>query len=200
MYRLDPSASEVWILVDKAGPLASVGHRHVITAGALRGFALVAANGRSHADLRFPVAALSVDAPAAMARFHQDEKLSAGDRAGTRRHMLGDSVLDARRFPWIRLHVTVPHTAPGTGAALEVTIHLHGVTRTIEITGTLARDSGHWQVTGAFHISQSAFGITPYSVMLGALRVQDKLEIRYHLAFDSWRPAEKGTQTPHAQS
>jgi len=40
---------------------------------------------------------------------------------------------------------------------------------------------GRVLVSGDFRLRQSDFGITPYSVMRGALAVQDELTVRYRL-------------------
>lgn len=208
VYRLDSDESAVWVLVDKTGPLAAAGHRHVITAGKLHGFALVHSTTSAHGQVRFPVAALSVDPPAAMARFHVDEKFSAEDRAGTRRHMLGASVLDARVYPQVWLKVRLADARPGKDRPLHVTVHLHGVTRTFDTDALLVHgpDESGWRISGQFALKQTAFGITPYSVALGALRVKNAIHIHYRLTFVPWhrlvscRCQGRGEAPPHGLS
>jgi hypothetical protein len=36
-------------------------------------------------------------------------------------------------------------------------------------------------VSGTMHFNQSDFGIVPYSVLNGALRVQDRLDLRFRI-------------------
>ncbi len=187
VYRLDNAKSKVWILVDKAGPLASFGHRHVIKVGHLLGFATVVSGDATHADVRFPVASLEVDRPKAMLRFGIDEKPSAADIKGTRNHMLGKSVLDADRYPWVSLKLSIAQTRAGS-EPIKAIIQLHGQQKTLSLNTTLAHPAQAWTVTGGFSIKQTEFGITPYSVMLGALRVKDKIKIRYDLVFVPWKP------------
>ncbi len=187
VYRLDDAESNVWILVDKAGPLASFGHKHVIEVGRLQGFAAVNPGKATRADVRFPVASLRVDRPAALKHFGIEEKLSDADRAGTREHMLGKSVLDAEHYPWVNLRIDIAHTNAGS-EPLKAAIRLHGEQHALSLTATLAHPARTWTVTGHFPIKQTQFGITPYSVMLGALRVKDTIEIRYDLVFVPWNP------------
>lgn len=187
VYRLDASASRVLILVGKAGPLAHFGHRHAIAVRKLRGFAETTARG-GRANLVFPVAALEVDPPALRAGLGPAyaEPLDAEARAGTRKHMLGPEVLDAARFPRIALAVTA--ASGDSSAALAVRITLHGMTRTLDVRGLVVRHNDELFADGTFGVMQSEFGITPYSAVLGALRVADRLEIRYRLVFRRWCP------------
>lgn len=185
IYRLDARDSTVWVLVGKAGPLSSLGHRHVITVGSLHGFAGVGENGNGHADLRFPVAALVVDPAAAAKTYPHYSAPSDEDVAGTRRHMLGP-VLESNRYPWVLLHVQGRIGAPAT--PIEATITLHGVRRTMAIGGDFSLRGSRLTARGEFPIKQTDFDITPYSIMLGALRVKNTLRIRYHLIFKVWCP------------
>lgn len=194
VYRLDAGQSQVRVLVDKAGPLSGLGHRHVITVGDLHGFAEFEANGRGRADLRFPVATLVVDPAAAKKIYPHYSMPSSEDVAGTRKHMLGP-VLDSSRYPWVSLHVEGAITA--TAPAPRAVIALHGVSRTITLDGGSSRSGSRLTAQGEFTIKQSDFGITPYSVLGGALRVKDTLRIRYHLVFAAWCPAPlSGTKPP----
>lgn len=187
VYRLDADKSSVWILVDKAGPLATFGHRHVIEVGHLTGFASVSPGAATHADVRFPVASLEVDRPAALEHFGVKEKLSDADRQGTRRHMLGRNVLDASRYPWVNLRIDIAHTRAGS-APFKALLQLHGTQKTLRLRTNLRHAARAWTVTGSFSIKQSQYGITPYSIMLGALRVKNKIDIRYDLVFVPWNP------------
>lgn len=193
IYRLDAAKSDVKVLVDKAGPLSGVGHRHVITVGGLRGFARIDENGNGQADLRFPVNALDVDPAAAKKIYPRYSMPSKEDVAGTREHMLGP-VLESSRYPWVTLHVEGTIETPSPG--LSATITLHGVRRKIKITGDFVRQGNELTVQGDFPIKQSEFGIVPYSVMMGALRVKDAIRIRYHIRFSAWCGAAISSKVP----
>ncbi|MGH8128833.1 MAG: YceI family protein [Gammaproteobacteria bacterium] len=193
VYRLNAGASTVHVLVDKAGLFSGVGHRHVVTVAGLRGFARLDSNGAGHADLSFPVAALVPDPVAAQKIYPHYSMPSAEDIAGTRAHMLGP-VLDSKRYPWVTLHIQ--GRIDGASPVLLAAITLHGIRHKLKIGGKFTRHGSDLTAQGEFSIKQSAFGITPYSVMLGALRVKDTLQIRYHLVFNAWCPAPpsaKGT-------
>lgn len=190
VYRLAGGDSRVLVLVGKAGVLAGAGHTHVIAIERLRGFAEIGARG-AQADLVFPLRAMRVDPPAirsALGGEYADTRISAGQRAGTRSHMLGASSLDARDYPRVHLAITRPGTTPGAATTLQIRITLHGHTRAIRVPARIQISASALVASGGFDIRQSAFGIVPYSLLLGALRVKDSLRIRYHLVFYRWPP------------
>ncbi|MGH8271010.1 MAG: hypothetical protein ACRESG_01630 [Gammaproteobacteria bacterium] len=192
VYRLDPDDSQVLVLVDKAGALADFGHIHVIAVGGLRGFARVARNRRGAVHLAFPLRALVVDPPAARSALGGEyaKTLSPEQRQGTRRNMLGASVLDAARYPWVKLTIAAPVTGTTGTSALLARISMHGVGQNIRTTGRYSVSTQWLLVAGDFKLRQSDFDIQPYSALLGALRVADEIEIRYHLAFKRWCPSQ----------
>lgn len=194
MYRLNAQASTVWIRVGKTGPLAAFGHRHVISVGRLYGFARLDATGTGQADLRFQVAALAVDTAAAEKHYHHYSRPTAKDITGTRTHMLGPGVLDRVHYPWVSLHIR--GTLGKTSRALTATITLHGIQRTLKITGHFMYSRSHLSAQGEFSIKQSNFNITPYAILLGALQVKDTIRIRYHLVFNVWCPNLPPAKTP----
>jgi hypothetical protein len=105
-YVIDARRSEVLVLVYRDGPMASLGHNHVIAVRQLSGLVVVAGElDRSHWQLDFPVDALSVDEPQLRAAQGEEFRTTLGDAAiaGTRAHMLGAALLDAASFPVIHL-------------------------------------------------------------------------------------------------
>lgn len=188
VYRLDRDASQVLVLVGKAGPFAGAGHDHVIVVGDLTGFARLGPDG-GQADLNFPVRALVVDPPDARSALGgaYAEPLDAEARSGTRKHMLGAASLDAAEYPRVALAVAGPE--PRTDSTpLTVRLTLHGTTREFTLRSRMIRTDDSLLAAGSFDILQSNYGIQPYSVLLGALRVKDRLQIRYHLVFERWKP------------
>ena len=65
---------------------------------------------------------------------------------------------------------------------LRVRINLHGVTRDVETPAQIQElPGGAVLVSGRLEIRQSDFGIVPYSVLGGALQVQDRLDLRFRI-------------------
>lgn len=182
VYRIDPKASEVRIQVYRDGSLARFGHNHLIS-GPVQGYAWIpAAPDPARADLFVRVDDLEVDG-AELRRQSGAEFAEAVDAkaiAGTTENMRGPEVLDARRHPFVRVHVAMDDPSGGLWH-LRVRITLGGKTHTLTTPGQVTRRRDRMTVNGEFVVRQSDFGITPYSVLGGALRVRDELRISYRL-------------------
>jgi hypothetical protein len=187
LYRVDESRSELRILVYRAGPLARLGHNHVMVNRALRGEVKLADSG-SGFWLNVPAAGFLVDE----ARARREEGADFGNevpedaRSGTLRNMLGTAVLDADEFPVITIQSTAvasPNGASGSGSMLAtVAISVAGHESKIDVPFTLQSDSDQLTATGSFDVRQSQLGLTPYSLMLGALQVRDEMTIKFKIA------------------
>ena len=62
-----------------------------------------------------------------------------------------------------------------------VAIRVAGHQSTIEVPATIRSDSRQVSATGSLDLRQSALGLTPYSLMLGALQVQDAMTIKFRI-------------------
>ena len=172
VLRIDAAASLVEIEVRRAGALAALGHDHLIAARGIEGFVLPE-DGR--ADLLVRLDQLSVDEADLRASAGFTTQPSADAIAGTRRNMF-DKVLETGRFPNAQLAI-----ARLSADQLEVTITLKGVTRSQPIPAVITQSGQSMTVSGRLSLLQSDFGITPFSVMGGALSVQDRVEMRFRI-------------------
>ena len=186
-YQVVPARSEVRILAWRDGPLARLGHNHVLVSHELEG-ELSMADGleRVRFELRLPVTTLVLDEPAARreegAEFASEP--SAADVAGTRRNLLGPAVLDAEHYPRLRVAGVgaVPETEPGAGRyRVRLRIELRGQATELEVPVTVAIAEDELAAAGEFRVAQSFLGLTPFSIALGALRVADELLVRVHI-------------------
>lgn len=120
--------------------------------------------------------------------------LSASEKAKVERQIASPAVLDAARYPEIVLDVT-GFQPEGTAPANEWTgtltgeLTLHGQTHPVEIPVEAALEGGTLTATGSFDVRQSRFGIDPWSRYFGAVRVADRVRIRFNLTAD-----ESGTR------
>jgi polyisoprenoid-binding protein YceI len=174
VYRIDPARSRVIIEVRRAGALARFGHDHVVSGHDVQGY--VAPEGR-RADLYLPLDRLVVDDPAMRADAGFDTRPSEADIAGTRANML-ERVLEARRFPWLLVQV---RAAALDASTMAVSITLHGTTRALQVPVQLSREGAEIAASGRFEVRQSDFGITPFSILGGAIQVEDRLALRFAL-------------------
>jgi len=172
VYTVDPQASLVAVTVRRAGPMARLGHDHVVASHTLAGHV---APGTGSADLSFRLDQMTVDEPQLLREAGIDKQPSAQAVEGTRTNMLGP-VLDAQRYPVVTLHAQ--QQADG---GIGVAVTLHGVTRTLALPATVRIDAPQLSASGTARLKQTDFGITPFSVGGGLLSVQDELEVRYHI-------------------
>lgn len=185
LYELVGPQSQVHIYVYRAGAFSRMGHNHVVSSRTLSARAWLHPQfTRSGFELSLPVEQFVVDDPQARRAAGKEfpPELSAQDKEATRRNMLGPEVLDAARYPTIAVHVA--HVA-GSLQAPQITarVTIKDVTRDVQVPVRLAVEDGQLSAKGEFELQQTDFGIKPYSVMLGALAVQDRLRVRFDLLF-----------------
>jgi len=184
VLAIDGAASDFHWLVYKSGALARLGHNHVIAVPNLSGSVTVGAQdlSASHFEFVIPVADLVID----------DAKLRSGlgeefasvptakDVEGTRHNMLTDRVLDGDKFPTIRVTGAGPLGAAGA-QTFKVKIELLG--RTVDLTVptkvTVADD--RVEASGAFDLNHADLGMQPFTALMGALAVGEKISFSYHV-------------------
>jgi hypothetical protein len=190
VFAIDTDQSELRILVYRAGPMARLGHNHVLVNRALCGAAgLPDTAGAAGFWLKVPLARFEVDDAQARALEGTDfaAEVSQSAKSGTLEHMLGASLLDAAEFPAIIVHGAAQSGA-GQGLAgtatltAKVAVNVAGHESTIDVPFTLKADSSRLLATGTLELRQTALGLTPYSLMLGALQVQDAMTIKFKIA------------------
>ncbi len=172
VLRIDPASSVVVLTVRRGGSLARFGHDHVVASHGIQGYVAPEA-GR--ADLYVALDGLQVDEPALRAEAGLDTQPSEADIEGTRANMR-EKVLETGRFPFALIHAT--SGAPGT---LAVELTLHGARRSFEVPAKLEKQGEDLAVQGRFAFNQSDFGITPFSILGGAVQVQDRVELRFRV-------------------
>jgi hypothetical protein len=178
VLRVDPAASLVVLTVRRGGSLARLGHDHVVASHGVQGYVAPQA-GR--ADLYVALDELAVDEPALRTEAGLDTQPSASDIEGTRTNML-DKVLETARFPFALIHAA--RSADGN---LRVEITLHGTKRSFDVPAKIEMRGGELDAQGQFAFKQSDFGLTPFSILGGAIAVQDRVEIRFHVVARSGR-------------
>jgi hypothetical protein len=183
-YTVDAAGSNVHWLVYKAGAMARLGHNHTIAIGDLRG--TVRTNGgalaASRFELEFTVANLVVDDPTLRSTLGADfaSVPTPKDIEGTRGNMLTERVLDGEKFPKIRITGTGP---VGNAGAQTLAVKVEMLGRTVDLTvpTKVTVDDEHVQATGEFELNHADLGMEPFSVMMGALQVGEKLSFSYNV-------------------
>jgi len=182
-YTIDSQASLLVVKVYRDGQLASLGHNHVISSRDLQGEIYLAESIRDTAfEIRLPVASLDIDSPALRAAAGDDfpGELDTDAILGTRSNLLGGQQLDVASWPEIVLRSRSINSAPPdftvmVDMAFKAHISSFAVPVQLEISGDQLK------VAGTFTILQTEFGMQPFSVMMGALRVRDAIDVEFHI-------------------
>ncbi len=182
-YAIDPQRSRLQIFVFRGGRLARLGHSHVISSPELSGRLVLGATlRRSRVDLAVPVASLVVD-DAAQRQAAGPEfatRPTPQEIAATRRNLLGPRVLDAERYPLVKVRGRwLGGEPPDLAGQLE--IEVRGERRCLPVSVRVESRSAEVVVVGEVRMLQSDFGIQPFSILMGGLRVRDELLIRFRL-------------------
>jgi len=178
-FAVDPQASEVRLLVYRDGPLARFGHNHVFI-GRVEGEIRAGDTAAGSAfRLEIPVASLAVDPPAARTEEGAEfaAEVSEPARLGTRENLLGEDVLDAGRYPLIRI-ASVALAGPRWNPTVTARITLRGVTRDVRFPAAVFQSGDALEVIAGFRVRHSDFGIKPFTVLGGGLLVRDAIDIR----------------------
>ena len=176
VFRVDPAESLVVIEVRRAGSLARLGHDHVVASHEIGGYV---APDEGRADLYVALARMQVDEAALRAEAGFDTQPSESDIEGTRANMLA-KVLEADKFPFALISVAGAN-AKEKKTTLAVAITLHGHMRTLQVPAEIEADADKIGVTGRLSFEQTDFGITPYSLLGGAIAVKNGVELRFRI-------------------
>src|SRR5713226_9684384 len=176
VFRVDPAESLVVIEVRRAGSLARLGHDHVVASHEVGGYV---APDEGRADLYVALERLAVDEAALRAEAGFDTQPTESDIDATRANMLV-KVLEAEKFPFALIRVSGAD-ASQRDVTLSVAITLHGSTRTLQAPARIDADAGEMSVTGRLSFDQTDFGITPYSLLGGAIAVRNGVDLRFRI-------------------
>lgn len=180
VYRIDAARSLVAVTVRRGGMLARLGHDHVVASRTLAGY-IAPDSGR--ADFHFRLDQMTVDEQELRSQAGLDTQPSFEAIEGTRANMLG-RVLEAERFPVVLLRAE--NSSKGAGH-VRLSVTLHGITRSAEVPVTIERTKSSMAASGELRLRQTDFGITPMSVLNGAMKVEDTMEMRFHIVAAAMR-------------
>jgi len=174
LLDVDPARSLVVIEVRRGGKLAALGHDHVVASHELTGFI---APDAGVAEVSIPLSTLTVDEPELRRAAGFPGQLSPSDIQNTRVNML-NHVLDPRRHPFVAVSVSQVPARSGP-ATVEAELMLNGVTRPEKAEITIEPGTERMHVGGRMSIRQTDFGLVPYAILAGGIRVEDELVIRF---------------------
>lgn len=159
--------------------MAKFGHDHIVASRDIQGYLLLGDDSSCRADFYASLNQLIVDDPVLRSQAKLLTTPSEKDIAGTKTNMLIS--LDAEEFPFVQLQ-SLDCAGAVNGLPIATRIGLHGIfqTQDLEIAVTQP-DINSVLISGSFAILQTDFGIEPFSVFNGLLKVKDRLEISYQI-------------------
>ncbi|WP_170211753.1 YceI family protein [Rhodoferax bucti] len=187
VWRIAPAESSLRILVYRGGTMARLGHNHVISSADMQGQLWRGPTLESSGfEITVPVNTLIVDDNVARTEEGDDFPLNVSEdaKAGTKANMLRPTLLDGERFPEISIRAT-RITGSATSPEVVASMRIKDQTREIRLPVTLSEAHGALAIQGSLEIRQSDFGITPLSLAMGALTVQDTVKIKFRLVAKS---------------
>lgn len=180
VYQLDTSRSVAVVHVYRGGRFSDLGHDHLVASHQTQGLILWAADWQDRrADLFVPLSELTVDEARLRQTYALTSQPSESDIEATRANML-NKTLRVNENPFMTLHLR-PLSAALPAMPVQVDISLNGVTRSKQVEVRVQEQPGTLRFSGAFKLTQTEFGLEPYSVLGGLLRVEDEVDIAFEL-------------------
>ncbi len=180
--------SSLIVRVYRAGPLAALGHNHVIACRCITGTLYVPRDPlRASFDLRIPVDQLTVDDPILRASEHSTDfppDVLPSAQQGTRHNMLGGAVLQADKYPYIALRSAGVRRSPDgrrKDILVYVLVWIDGTPHPIVVPMHYEMRDGGMVVSGEFPLKQTDLGLVPFGALGGALRVRNSINVRFRL-------------------
>ncbi len=180
-FRIDAGASLLLVRVDPAGPMARLGHSHVIGSENLQGFIQL---GQSLADTSARILIHLTDLEVDRAQWRQHWGLEAElDRdtiQDTRANLLGERVLHADEFPTLEARITEADGFPWL-PAVSARIRMRGEVRQLTLPVAVFDYGDRIEAIGEFAFDHADFGLKPFSAAAGALRVAETIRVRFRI-------------------
>jgi polyisoprenoid-binding protein YceI len=170
-WSIDPAAGELRIRTGVAGRAAKMGHRLTIAMQSWDATVRWAGDKPKSAELTVAVDSLAVISG------EGGIKPLAGPEKGVARSNALKS-LDAKKFPQIRF-VADDIAKTEDGYRLTGTTEIHGTARPQVVDLTVEDRGDTWVLSTQVSITQSDFGVKPYSLFMGSLKVADEVTVEF---------------------
>ncbi|MCB9678001.1 MAG: YceI family protein [Alphaproteobacteria bacterium] len=176
-YTLQPERSRLYVLVRYDRGALIPGHDHVVAASDFTGHVTWDPRVPSACDvaIRFPVSALQVDPGNARSWEGLEGTTSDADKSAIAKNMTGKHQLAASLFPDIAFQSTRCEPTEN-GAIVHGGLSIHGVDAPVKARMTIEADGDEIHARGSFTSDHAAWGLEPFTAMLGSLRNDDALK------------------------
>ena len=175
-FTVDTERSRATIEVGKTGAFSFAGHTHEVEAPLTSGVVHLDPDAPARSDVRleFNAAAMHVTGKGE----------PPGDVPKVTQAMLGEQVLDVKKYPSITFEstgVTAKGALPTVDLSVAGKLTIRDMTRPVTAPVAIKVDGASLTATGKFTIKQTDFGIKPISAG-GVVKVKDELTITFTIA------------------
>jgi polyisoprenoid-binding protein YceI len=174
LYELGPSNGSITLRTGRTGAAARAGHDLVIEVEQWRAELELSTGGDQGSRVTATIDATSLRVREGVGGL---KPLTDKDRAEIER-LIADK-LQSGRFPEITFESTAIHGAEESLWRVEGRLTIAGATLPMLIPVSAARVEEGTSLSASASIVQSAFGIKPYTGMLGALKVADAVAVQF---------------------
>jgi len=175
-HSIGPENGRLTISTYKAGMGAKIGHDLVLEARRWSGTVEANPENPSASSVEVTIDARSFEVVSATGGV---KALSDKDSADIRKNM-DDKVLQTGKHPEITFRST--QVSP---TAIQGDLTLVGNTQPVTLNLTVQEAAGGATLTGRATVTQTKFGIKPFSAMMGALKVKDDVDLQVELTLPS---------------
>ncbi len=170
-WSLTPADGELHILTGVDGRAAKMGHRLTIAMTSWQASLQWAGEEPAHAELTVDVDSISV-----LGGEGGLTPLTGAEKGVCRSNALKS--MDAKKFPKIRFTSDqIAKTADGY--RLDGTLEIHGTSRPQSVDLKADATDGALALSARVPVRQTDFGVKPFSLMMGALKVADEVTITF---------------------
>jgi hypothetical protein len=183
VYTIEAETSIIRVYVGRSGPLARLGHNHVIHSRELSGQINLAQDRlNSTGSFSFPVNSFVVDDASERERAGDAFESEPGESAieGTRENMLGVTVLNADAYSEISVTAT-PESISDDQWLLSLELAFQGNTISLEIPAQIELTGSRFSVDASFTLAHDDIGLSPFSALGGSLRVAEEIDFEMHI-------------------
>jgi polyisoprenoid-binding protein YceI len=170
-WKLTAAEGELQILTGVAGPAAKMGHRLTIVMASWH--ADVQWRGKRPARAQLVV---DVDSLQVIKGEGGVTPLSGSEKGVVRSNAL--KALEVKKYPRITF-AAEDITKTSTGYRLDGNVEIHGRSRPQTVDLSVEDSGGVWVMTAEVLVVQTQFGVKPYSLFVGSLKVADEVSLRF---------------------
>ncbi len=190
-YSIDSDNSILRVYVGRAGPLARMGHNHVVHTNGLIGEINLSSDPvNSTATFAFPVSSFFVDDQSERDRAVSEERegfdTQPGRRQieGTRENMMSESVLNGAAHTTIAARITTESVTDNEWI-FAIAMDLVGSEVNLELPAQVEVNGSALSVDARFSLNHEDLGLSVFTALGGSLRVAEQLDFELHIEANS---------------